>query len=335
MTASPPPSAPILTPTSAHPVLDARVQEVVDLILDMELPPLRCRPLEAMHRQVGGARQSSAPRAAVDIVDLDLPLTQGGSVPIRILRPQGAAGMLPAILYLHGGGWVMGDRETHDGLMRDLAVGSRAAVVFVDYPLAPAARYPAQNEVAFSALLTLASQAGALGLDARRMAVAGDCAGAAIAASVALMTKARRGPALAAQVLFCPITAPVSTNASYIAFAQGPGPSADDLRFFQESLLGARAGDPSAYVLDTPLQQLAGLPPTLVVTAEADVVRDEGEAYARKLMRAGVDVTALRVNGTVHDFIVLEALRETSGARAALLVAQAHLRSAFQPDMSP
>lgn len=330
MSTSPPRGRGVLTPASAHPVLDPQVQQGVDDLVDLGLPPLRERDLAQVRHAVREVQKPQTHGLPVDILDQDLLLADGRTIPVRILRPEGLDGPLPVILYLHGGGWVMGDRQTHDRLMRELAVGSRAAVVFVDYALAPATRFPGQNEQAYSALAAIAQQARALSLDGDRIAVAGDCAGGAIAAAVVLMAKARRGPAIAGQVLFYPITAPVSANASYTTFAEGPGPTADDVKFFQEALLGDRYGDASAFVLDTPLQQLVGLPPTLVVTAEADVVRDEGEAYARKLMRAGVPVTALRVNGTVHDFVVLESLRDTPGARAAVLQANDLLRRVFQ-----
>jgi acetyl esterase len=311
-------------------VLDRKVQQAVDDLLDLGLPPMRERNLSQLRAAVVDAQQPQGSRPPVKIVDRDLVLADGRTIPVRILRPEGLDGALPAILYLHGGGWVMGDRRTHDRIMRELAVGARAAVVFVDYALAPETRFPGQNEQAYGALKAIARQAQDLALDGDRIAVAGDCAGGAIAAAVVLMAKARRGPSIVGQVLFYPITAPVSSTGSYATFAEGPGPTADDLKFFQEALLGERYGDASAFVLDTPLQQLAGLPPTLVVTAEADVVRDEGEAYARKLMRAGVRVTALRVNGTVHDFVALESLRDTPGTQAALLQANDLLRQVFQ-----
>lgn len=325
-------AVPVLTPSSAHPILDPAVQQVVDQRHDRCDPPLRDQVLANARGALVQDQCPQGPRLDVHITDLDLALAGDRSIAIRIVRPPRPAAGLPVVLYLHGGGWIMGDRDTHDRLMRELAVGANAAVVFVDYALAPEARYPAQNEQAYAALRALAEQAEALDLDPTRLAVAGDGAGGAIAAAVALMSNARRGPTLLGQVLLYPITAAVSDNASYTAFAFGPGPTRDDMLYFQESLRGAfDDAAPSAFVLDTPLRQLAGLPPALVITAEADVARDEGEAYARKLMRAGVTVTALRVGGMIHDFATIEALRDVPAVRAAIAQATLMLRSIFQP----
>jgi acetyl esterase len=324
-------SADVLTPSSAHPVLDPSVQQVVDQRHDRAAPPLRGQPLAGVRRALAFDQLPQGPRLDAHVTDLTLSLKGDQSIAIRIVRPPHPDSQLPVVLYLHGGGWIMGDRETHDRLMRELAVGAGAAVVFVDYALAPEVRYPAQNEQAYAALCALVDQAQGLGLDATRLAVAGDGAGGAIAAAVTLMAKARNGPALLGQLLFYPITAAVSDNSSYTAFASGPGPTRDDMRYCQESLLGAfDDAETSAFVLDIPLRQLCGLPPTLVITAEADVVRDEGEAYARKLMRAGVPVTALRVSGVIHDFVTIEALRDVPAVRAAIAQATLLLRSIFQ-----
>ena len=239
-------------------------------------------------------------------------------------------GPLPVILYLHGGGWIMGDAGTHERLMRGLALGVHAAVAHAGYALAPEARHPAQIEQANAALLALVDHAASLNLDAGRVALAGDGAGGAIAAALALRLAIADGPALAGQALLCPITAPVGQSPSSRAFAEGPGPTADDLRYF-EDCLGATEGDETpAFVLDTPLRRLAVLPPTLVITAEADVTRDDAEAYARKLMRAGVEVTALRMIGAIHDFAVLEPLRDTPPAKAAMRQTIDFLRSALR-----
>lgn len=321
----------LLTPASAHPVLDRASQQLVESRQDRQTGPLRGRALEAVRR---GFSEDQIPQEAlpeVEITDLDLSLADGSALPIRILRPPGRTEPLPIVLYLHGGGWIMGGRDTHDRLMRRLAIGAQAAVAFVDYPLAPEARHPLQQTRSRAGLRALAARARRLNLDPTRIAVAGDGAGAALAAHLALAAAEHDGPAIAAQVLFCPITAPALDDAAYPAFAEGVGPTPDDLRYFQDSMLGG--ADPAdAFVLQAPLRRLAAAPPALVVTAEADIVRDQGEAYARKMLRAGAAVTTMRMGGAIHDFVVLEALRNTPASLAAIGAAVSHLRAAFATD---
>ncbi|KSB91884.1 hypothetical protein AS593_07635 [Caulobacter vibrioides] len=323
-------AGPVLTPASAHPVLDPVTQQFVDDRLDRSPAALREQSLEAVRAAFAEIQAPQSDLPEVEIVDFAPHLADGRRLPIRILRPPGETGALPVVLYLHGGGWIMGDAGTHERLMRGLALGVHAAVAHVGYALAPEARHPVQIEQAHAALLALVDHAASLNLDAGRIALAGDGAGGAIAAALALRLAIADGPALAGQALLCPITAPVGQSPSSRAFAEGPGPTADDLRYF-EDCLGATEGDETpAFVLDTPLRRLAVLPPTLVITAEADVTRDDAEAYARKLMRAGVEVTALRIIGAIHDFAVLEPLRGTPPAKAAMRQTIDFLRSALR-----
>ncbi len=317
----------VLTPASAHPVLDPATQQFVDDRQDRRPVPLRDQPLAAAREAFAAAQAPQSDLPEVEVVDFALHLTEDQRLPIRVLRPPGRVELLPMVLYLHGGGWIMGGGGTHERLMRRLALDVGAAVVDVGYALAPEARHPAQIEQAHLALLAVVERAASLGLDTARIAVAGDGAGGAIAAALALRLEVAGGPRLAGQVLLCPITAPVGQTRSSLAFAQGPGPTADDLRYC-EDCLGATSDDETpAFVLDTPLRRLAGLPPTLVITAEADVTRDDAEAYARKLMRAGVEVVAARMIGVIHDFAVLEALCDTPPAIAAVRQAAAFLRT--------
>ncbi|MDG2528956.1 alpha/beta hydrolase [Caulobacter endophyticus] len=311
-------TGPVLTPASAHPVLDPVTQQFVDERLDRAPGPLRDQSLAVIRQAFAEAQAPQSDLPDVEILDLALHSGDGERLPIRILRPPGRAEPLPVVLHLHGGGWIMGGHGAHERLTRRLALGVGAAVVQVDYALAPEARHPAQIEQAHAALLAVVERAASLNLDAGRIAVAGDGAGGAIAAALALRVALAEGPALAGQVLLCPITAPVGQSPSSLAFAEGPGPTADDLRYCEACLGATPDDDTPAFVLDTPLRRLSTLPPTLVITAEADVTRDDAEAYARKLMRAGVEVTAQRMVGAIHDFMVLEALRDTPPTRAAM-----------------
>lgn len=253
-----------------------------------------------------------------------------GAVRIRIVRPAGVEGPLPGVLYYHGGGWVMGDRNTHDHLIRELAVQTGAAVVFVEYDNAPEVRYPVNNEQAYAALEYVAANGGALGIDGSRLAVAGDSAGGNMAIAVTLMAKERRGPEIAHQLLFYPVTDDVSDNASYQAFGAGPFLTRPAMDYFLEANYPAdRRQDVLAFPLRASVAQLSDLPSATIIVAENDLLRDEGEAYGRKLIEAGVPVTSTRYNGTIHDFVMLNALAGSEPARAAITQGAAELRAAF------
>lgn len=322
----------VLTPASAHPVLDPVTQQFVDDRQDRRPMAFRDQPLTRLREAFVEAQVPQSALPAVEAVDLTLRLAGGARLPIRILRPPERPEPLPVVLYLHGGGWIMGGDGTHERLMARLARGALAAVVLIGYALAPEAQRPTQLQQAHAALLAVMERSADLRLDSRRIVLAGDGAGGAIAAALALRVLIAGTPLLAGQALICPITAPVGQSPSSQAFAEGPGPTVDDLSYCQDCLGYATDDDLPAFVLDTPLRRLAGLPPTLLITAEADVTRDDAEAYARKLMRAGVEVTAARMLGTIHDFMVLEALRDTPPTLAAVRSTIDFLRSVLWAD---
>ncbi len=269
------------------------------------------------------------PPAAIE--DRTVPGGPNGDVRIRIVRPQGASGELPVILYTHGGGWVLGGTDTHDRLIRELANGVGAAVVFVDYTQAPDAQYPTQLEEAWAVATWIAREGSANGLDASRIAVVGDSVGGNLATVVARYAKERGGPAIACQVLFYPVTDADLDTGSYREFAEGHFLTKAGMKWFWDNYLpdeGKRKG-PDAAPLRASEDQLRGLPRTLLIVAENDVLRDEGEAYARKLAAAGVRVEAARFLGTMHDFVMLNPLAETPATRAALRLAIDTLREAI------
>jgi acetyl esterase/lipase len=267
----------------------------------------------------------------VEIQDTTIPRGPSGEVSIRILRPKGATGQLPVILYTHGAGWVFGNAHTHDRLIRELADGTGAAVVFTNYSLSPEARYPTAIEEIYAALEWVAADGVEHNLDASRIAVAGDSVGGNMSAAITLMTKERSGPELAAQVLFYPVTDASFDTESYHQFATGYFLRRDAMQWFWDQYTTdetARA-QITASPLRASLEQLAGLPPALVITGEADVLRDEGEAYSRKLREAGVDVSATRYEGIIHDFVMLNALRGTNAAEGAIRRAVDYLSEAL------
>ncbi|MFD6314864.1 alpha/beta hydrolase [Streptomyces nigra] len=254
-----------------------------------------------------------------------------GEVRVRIVRPAGATGTLPVIVYLHGAGWVFGNAHTHDRLVRELAVGAGAAVVFPEYDLSPEARYPVAIEQNHAVARWVVAEGAGHGLDAGRIAVAGDSVGGNMAAALTLMAKRRGDVPLVAQVLFYPVTDASFDTESYHRFAEGYFLRRDAMQWFwdQYTTDAAERAQITASPLRATVEQLTGLPPALVVTAEADVLRDEGEAYANKLRGAGVPVTAVRYQGAIHDFVMLNALRGTRAADGAVKQAIGVLRDAF------
>jgi acetyl esterase len=254
-----------------------------------------------------------------------------GSVRARIVRPEKTAAALPVILYTHGAGWVFGNAHTHDRLVRELAVGTGAAVVFPEYDLSPEARYPVAIEQSYAVARWIFEVGASLGLDATRIAVAGDSVGGNMAAALTLMAKERRDVSIIQQVLFYPVTDAAFDTDSYHRFAEGYFLRRDAMVWFwdQYTTDDEERGEITAAPLRATTEQLTGLPPALVITAEADVLRDEGEAYANKLRTAGVPVVATRYQGIIHDFVMLDALRSTHAAGAAIGQAIATLRAAF------
>jgi len=318
-----------VTIAATPPTLEPHTQQFVDSLAGA--PPIYAlSPSDARSVLV---RAQSAPvgKPSARIEDLTLPAGPTGSVAVRIFRPANADGLLPVVVYFHGGGWILGDRDTHDRLVREIAVGVGAAVVFVDYTRAPEARFPVAIEQAYAATCYVADRSADLRIDPSRLAVVGDSVGGNLAAAITLMAKERRGPKIGFQVLFYPVTDAGFDTASYTLFADGPWLTKRAMQWFWDAYLPNPAArkQPTATPLNASLDQLAGLPEALVIVDENDVLRDEGEAYARKLSDAGVRVTSTRYNGTIHDFVMLNALADTPATRGAIAQAVGALRGAL------
>ena len=254
-----------------------------------------------------------------------------GSVPVRVVRPLGATGPLPVIVYTHGAGWVFGDAHTHDRLVRDLAVGANAAVVFPEYSRSPEVRYPVANEQSYAVVQWVVTSGAQAGLDASRIAVAGDSVGGNMAIALTLMAKERGDVTFRQQVLFYPVTDASFDTPSYHEFAEGYFLAREGMKWFwdQYTTSESERAQITASPLRASTEQLSGLPPALVITAETDVLRDEGEAYASKLRAAGVPVTQVRYQAITHDFVMVNALHDTNAAQAAVAQAVAVLRGAL------
>ncbi|CCH77842.1 putative lipase [Nostocoides japonicum T1-X7] len=270
-------------------------------------------------------------RPDVDEEWVDVDAGDWGIVRTRIIRPRGTEGLLPVVFYIHGAGWVFGDEHTHDRLFRELVVGADAAGVFPVYDRAPEKGYPTQVEQNYAVGQWVAEHGADHGLDTSRVAVTGESVGGCMSAVFALMNKDRGGIDLTAQVLLYPVTDADFDTPSYLQFAEGYYLTREGMKWFWDAYTTDESQRAEKYAspLRAPLEDLRGLPTTLVITDEADVLRDEGEQYANRLREAGVDVTSVRVAGMVHDFLLLDSLRDTKAATVARHLAIDALRSAL------
>ncbi len=307
-------------------VLEPAAQQVADAF--SKPPFLYDMPPADARKVLADAQSGPVSKAPVDEEWITVP-SPAGDVRVRIIKPQGAAGMLPVIVYMHGGGWILGNAQTHDRLVRELAVGARAALAFVEYPNAPEARYPTAIEQGYATAQWITRNGEAKGLDASRMAVAGESVGGNMTAALALMAKQRGDVTFVQQSMYYPVTDAAMNTASYEQFATGYYLSRTEMEWFWDAYTTdpAQRSEITASPNQASTEQVTGLPPTYLCVDEADVLRDEGEAYAAKLRAAGVPVTTVRYDGTIHDFMLLNALSQTRATRAAIGQATAFLRA--------
>jgi len=261
-------------------------------------------------------------------------ITQGGrTVKLYIMTPQHVAGRPGVLLFIHGGVWIVGNFQNHQRLLRDLVVGSGQIGVFVEYTPLPEAKYPTQLEESYAALQWIAAHSGDFGADGSRIAIAGNSVGGNMTAALTLMAKDRNGPKIASQVLLIPATDASVDTASYHEFGTGRFLARAFMKYGWDLYAPDEKTRNNPYVspLRASREELKGLPPALVITAENDPLRDEGEAYARKLKEAGVTVAATRYNGMIHDFVLLNAIHEVPGVQASLRQASEAIREALKP----
>jgi acetyl esterase len=313
-------------------VLESATQRFVDELNAQNPPPLSKIPLEEARAALARGQDVPVVKLPADIEDRTIAAGPNNNLLIRIVRPKGRTGRLPAVMYFHGGGFVLGDRQDWDRLLRDLAHAANAAIIFVEYSRSPEARYPVAIEEAYAATRWVAENGREINVDPVRLAVAGDSAGGNMVAAVTLLAKQRGGPKLDFQIMFCPNTDASFSSESFQQFASGYFLSREEMEWYLDQYLPdkTRRNEPTATPLNATLEQLTGLPPALVITAECDVLRDEGEAYARRLMEAGVLVTATRYLGTIHEFVALNQLAYTPAARAAIRQAGAAVEEALE-----
>lgn len=312
--------------------LDPMVQSFVEELSKNDGKPLyELTPGQA--REVLINVQKDKPEVpAADTVETTVPLAGGKTMRVLIVRPLQNTEPLPVIFYIHGGGWVMGNEETHKRLIYELSTQVNAAVVFPIYEPSPESQYPKTTENLFTTLQYMAAHGAEYNLDTSRLAVAGDSVGGNMATVMALMAKAAGNqPEILFQLLLYPVTNAGFETDSYHQFANGPWLTKKAMRWFWDQYAADKEKRKEIYA--SPLlaskAELANLPPALIITAENDVLRDEGEAYARKLNEAGVKTAGVRINGTIHDFLMLNALTDTAPSQTGLMIAVSALKKAL------
>ncbi|MCC8190958.1 MAG: alpha/beta hydrolase [Planctomycetes bacterium] len=296
-------------------------------------PPTYTLSYEDAFNSLVKAQSGNVKKPDADIKDTVLNVGPSGKVNVRIVRPKGARGNLPCLFYVHGAGWVMGNAETHDRLVRILATEIGVAVVFPVYTNSPKAQFPVPLEECYAVLEYVSKNNAECGIDTKDgLVIAGDSVGGNMATVLAMMAKERSGPKIIFQLLFYPVTDANFETESYNAFADGPWLTKKAMKYFWDAYLPdvAKRKDRHASPLQASLQELAGMPPAFIITDENDVLRDEGEAYARKLDKAGVKVAAVRLLGVPHDWAMLNDLADTCPVKAGMCMAVAETKKWFQ-----
>ena len=294
-------------------------------------PGLSELPLDDVRKSIEGA-QAGVPMPDVDEAWITVP-AEVGDVRVLLIKPRGVDGPLPVVLYMHGGGWIFGSAASHGRLAAELAVASGAAVAFIEYALAPEAKYPVQIEQCYAVARWVTEEGDSHELDASRIAVAGDSAGGNMATVLCLLAKRRGDVKFVQQSMYYPMTDALTNqdSESYRRFKDGPYGDAKTMEWFWSTYLPEKELRTESTVspLRATLDELRGLPPALVIVDENDVIRDQGEAYANKLREADVPTASVRFNGTMHDFMMLAVLRDSETTHAALSLAASTFRRAF------
>ena len=320
------------TDPSQDPHIDSHVRAFLKVLNSGKGKPIeQLSPKDARAVLTGAQKSVKVDLSGISVSEKTI--TQDGiTVKITLVRPASSKGALPAFMFFHGGGWVLGDFPTHERMIRDLVVESGAVGVYVGYTPSPEAKYPVAINQAYAATKWISTHGNEVGIDGSRLAVAGNSVGGNMATVVSLMAKDKKGPKLRLQVLFWPVTDVNFTDGSYTQFGTGRFLSKNMMVWFWDNYTQKANERKEIYAtpLNASLSQLSGLPPALVQTAENDILRDEGEAYARKLDQAGVKVTATRYNGMIHDWGLLNPLSQVPATKSALLQAGAELRKALK-----
>lgn len=303
--------------------VEHKTKKFLESLQQNDGPPLYTLTPDDARAVLSSLQSMPVEKLSAEIEEKDIPIGPNGKISIKILRPTEKTDkdeILPVVMYFHGGGWVLGGFDTHDRLLRELANGIHCAIVFVDYTRSPEVKYPASIEEAYTATKWIAENGQTLNLDSSRLAVAGDSVGGNMATVVALLSKDRGGPSIIFQLLFYPVTDANFETDSYLSYQEGYFLTRESMKWFWNNYLSEDTNrkQPTVSPLQASLEQLHGMPPALIIVGENDVLRDEGEAYAHKLMQAEVKVTAIRYLGTIHDFVMLNPITDTPAPRGAI-----------------
>ncbi|SIS59401.1 Acetyl esterase/lipase [Filimonas lacunae] len=324
------------TVTPSNPATDPAIESNTKAFLNVlnsgtGKPMEQMTPTEARAVLVGAQNSVKVDLSGITVTEKTI-TEDGLTVKLHIVRPANNNGVLPVFMFFHGGGWVLGDFPTHQRLVRDLVVNSGAVAVFVDYTPSPEAHYPVAINQAYAATKWVAAHGKEINVDSKRLAVAGNSVGGNMAAVVALMAKDKKGPEIKLQVLLWPVTDASFETGSYYQFATGRFLTRNMMIWFWDNYTTDTAQRKEIYAspLQATAEQLKGLPPALVEVAENDVLRDEGEAYARKMDAAGVPVTLVRNQGMIHDWGLLNPLAQVPGTHAVLLQAAAEIKRSLK-----
>lgn len=321
-----------IPPVEQDMALSTGTKAFLKALNDPTAPPLESLPpLEA--RKVLEHAQKSV---AVDYSGIDESektiSSDGYSIKLDIVRPSGEKGILPVFIFIHGGGWVLGDYPTHRRMVHDLVVLSGAAGVFVNYTRTPDAKYPTAINEIYAATKWVAAHGNEINVDGKRLAVVGNSVGGNMTAVTTIKAKELGGPKISLQIMMWPIVDADFTTGSYERFGKDRFLTTPLMKWMYDMYIPepSKRNDIHASPLQASLEQLKGLPPALIQVAEADVLRDEGEAYGRKLDQAGVPVTTIRYNGMIHDFGLLNPLAELPQTKSLFVHAAAELKKYLQ-----
>ena len=316
---------------ATDPNIDRRIKSFLKVLNSGDGPPMeQTKPADARKVLEGAQNSVKTDTSGIDITEKTI--TQNGvSVKLFIVRPSGQSGVLPVFMFFHGGGWVLGDFPTHKRLVRDLVVYSGLACVFVEYTRSPEAKYPVALNECFAGTKWVAEHGAEINVDGKRMAVVGNSVGGNLTAAVALMAKVNNLD-LKFQLLFWPVTNAYFETESYNKYATSRFLTKNMMIWFWDNYISKPEHRNEIYAspLKASVERLNGLPPALVQVAENDVLRDEGEAYARKMDEAGVDVTLVRIDGMIHDYGLLNPIATVPAVQSALRAAAAELKKALQ-----
>lgn len=313
---------------ATDPNLSRDVREFLKIVNNSGGPALETLPLAEAQAGLANAQASVEVDVSGIKIDLKTITSDGYTVDLHIVRPENATGILPVFMFIHGGGWILGDFPTHHRLVRDIVLESGMAAVFVNYSRTSEARYPqAINEI-YAATKWVAANGAMINVDGSNMAIVGNSVGGNMSTVTCLMAKEKGGPEIKLQVMMWPIVDADFETKSYRKFGKDRFLSTSLMKWMYDLYIQNPEERKTIYAspLQATLEQLKGLPPALIQTAENDILRDEGEAYGRKLDEAGVPVTTVRYNGMIHDFGLLNGLATLPAVRSHIRQIGAELK---------